>query len=129
MAVNLILNLALIPTIGHMGPPLATALASSVNVWLLYRTLRRRGQFVPDAQLRRRTLRLAAAAALMGGVLWFLANRFAPYTTGPTLDRWGAMFVLVTFGGLVYGLAALMFGAFHLRDIGRFVRRGSREVR
>ena len=129
MVVNLVGNLILIPTLGHVGPPLATALASTLNVALLYRTLRKRGQFVPDAQLRRRTVRLAAAAVLMGAVLWFLADRFAPYTTGPSLERWGAMFVLVAFGGLVYGLAALVFGAFRLRDIARFVRRGAREVK
>ena len=39
-----------------MGPPLATAIASTVNVALLYRTLRKRGHFVADAQLRRRAL-------------------------------------------------------------------------
>ncbi len=40
MVVNLVLNLALIVPLKHMGPPLATALASTVNVAMLYRTLR-----------------------------------------------------------------------------------------
>ena len=128
MLVNLGLNLVLIPTIGHVGPPLATALSSTVNVALLYRELARRGHFVPDAQLRRRAGRLAGAALLMGAVLWLLAGRFAPYTTGPSLQRWAAMAVLVALGGLVYTVAAFALGAFRLADVRRLVRRGGREA-
>src|SRR4051812_10620047 len=54
VVVNIAANLALIPLIGHVGPPLATALSSTVNIWLLYRTLVARGHFAADAQLRRR---------------------------------------------------------------------------
>ena len=123
MAVNLGFNLALIPTVGHVGPPLATALSSTLNVALLYRELRRRGHFVPDAQLIRRAVRLTGAALLMGVVLWLLAGRFAPYTTGPGLRRWAAMAVLVTLGGGVYAAATFALGAFRLADVRRLVRR------
>jgi putative peptidoglycan lipid II flippase len=129
MVVNLVLNLALIPTLGHVGPPLATAAASTLNVALLYRTLARRGQFAPDAQLRRRTWRLAVAALMMGAVLWLAEGWLAPFTTGTSLERWGAMLALVAGGCLVYAAAALLFGAFRLGDLRRFVRRGAREVR
>ena len=37
---------------GHVGPPLATALASTLNIWMLYRTLAKRGHFAADAQLK-----------------------------------------------------------------------------
>ena len=63
IAVNLALNLALIVPLEHIGPPLATALASTVNVWMLYHTLKKRGHFEADAQLRRRVPRLAVAAS------------------------------------------------------------------
>src|SRR4051812_3607773 len=66
IAVNIAANAILIPTIGHVGPPLATALASTINVAMLYRTLVKRGHFVADANLRRRIPRLALAALLMG---------------------------------------------------------------
>src|SRR5437868_4823580 len=67
VVVNLVGNLTLIPLLGrfgfgHVGPPLATAIASSVNVWMLYHTLRKRGHFEPDARLRRRVPRLALAS-------------------------------------------------------------------
>ena len=123
MVVNLVLNLALIPTIGHRGPPLATAIASTVNVALLYRTLRVRGQFVADARLRRRIPRAALAAVLMGVAMWFGNALFQPYVTGTSLERWGAMLVLVASGGLVYGLAVLATGAFRTADVRQLLRR------
>jgi putative peptidoglycan lipid II flippase len=126
MLVNLVGNLALIPTIGHMGPPLATAVASTVNVALLYRALRRRGQFAPDAQLKRRIPRAALAALLMGGVMWFGNALFRPYVTGDSLERWGAMLVLVTSGMLVYGIAVLATGAFRLSEVRQLLRRSSK---
>ena len=50
VGVNLVGNLILIPVLGrygygHVGPPLATAVASTVNVWMLYHTLKKRGHF------------------------------------------------------------------------------------
>src|SRR5690349_14411261 len=53
VGVNLAGNLILIPLLaqfgyGHVGPPLATALSSTVNVCFLYTTLAKRGHFVAD---------------------------------------------------------------------------------
>ena len=123
MVVNLVLNLALIVPLRHMGPPLATAIASTVNVALLYRTLARRGQFVPDPQLRRRAPRLLVAALAMGGAMFFLNDLFTPYVTGSTVERWGALVVLVGTGGLVYAAATVLTGAVRLADLTRLIRR------
>lgn len=123
MVVNLVLNLAFIVPLRHVGPPLATAIASSVNVALLWRTLARRGQFVADAQLKRRAWRLLVAALLMGVALWFANDLFRPYTTGASLQRWGAMLVLVASGGIVYAAATFAIGAFRVSDVKALVRR------
>ena len=123
IALNILFNFALILPLRHMGPPLATALSSTANVMLLYWALRKRGHFVPDARLRRRTLRLLGAALAMGAVMWFLNDRFAPYTTGPGLMRWAAMVVLVGTGGLVYGLACLALRAYLPSDLRAMFRR------
>jgi putative peptidoglycan lipid II flippase len=122
MVVNLVLNLALIVPLKHMGPPLATALASTVNTFLLYRTLRARGHFEPDARLRRRAWRLALAALAMGGVLWLLQGYVMPYTQGGWLIRTAAMTALVAVGGLVYAVATFVLGAFTREDLS-FLRR------
>jgi len=123
MGVNLFGNLLLIPLIGHVGPPLATAVASTVNVALLYRALRGRGQFVPDAQLRRRAPRLLLAALVMGAAIWPLLGLLAPHVTGGGIERWGAMLVLVGFGGLVYAAAVFLTGALRIADVKALVRR------
>jgi putative peptidoglycan lipid II flippase len=123
MGINLVGNFALIPTIGHMGPPLATALASTVNVALLYRALAKAGHFVPDAQLRRRAPRLGIAALAMGGVMFFTLDRFRPFVAGSSVERWGAMLVLVTSGALVYAAAVFLTGALRPADVRTLLRR------
>ncbi len=123
MVVNLVLNLALIVPLQHMGPPLATAIASTVNVALLYRMLAKRGQFVPDRQLRRRAPRLLVAALAMGATMFFLNDLFTPYVTGSTIERWGALVVLVGTGGLVYAAATVLTGAVRPADLKRLIRR------
>ncbi|MDE2405361.1 MAG: murein biosynthesis integral membrane protein MurJ [Sphingomonadales bacterium] len=123
MVVNLVLNLALIVPLAHMGPPLATAIASTVNVAMLYRELSRRGHFAPDAQLRRRAPRLALAALLMGVAMGFAQGWLTPYVHGTWLVRGLALAVLVSAGALVYGLATLALGAFTRADLQLLLRR------
>src|SRR6478609_5438095 len=119
VGVNLVGNLILIPVLGrygygHVGPPLATAIASSLNVWMLYRTLVRRDHFHADKQLRRRVPRLAAASLIMGVVLFFLAPAIDPYLTGSILRRAAGLTTLVGAGVAVYGLGCFLTGAFVL---------------
>jgi putative peptidoglycan lipid II flippase len=123
MVVNLVGNLILIPTIAHIGPPLATAIASTVNVLMLYVTLRRRGHFVPDARLRRRAPRLALAALAMGGVLYLCQGWLMPYVHAGWVVRIVSMGALVSAGALVYALAAILLGAFSRDDLQLLLRR------
>jgi putative peptidoglycan lipid II flippase len=123
VVVNIAANLALIPLIHHVGPPLATALSSTINVWMLYRTLAKRGHFVPDAQLKRRLPRLALAAVLMGAALFGLNRLLDPYLTGTLLMRFAALSVLVGTGGAIYGVACFITRAFTFGDIKALVRR------
>ena len=123
MAVNLAFNLALIVPLQHMGPPLATAIASTVNVAMLYWTLVRRGHFQVDARLKRRAPRLALAAVAMGVVLWFGQDLLTPYLHGTWLVRGLALAALVSAGGLVYALATLVTGAFTRADLALLRRR------
>jgi len=123
IAMNLVLNLALIMPLKHVGPPLATALASTVNVWMLYHTLKKRGHFEADARLRRRVPRLALASILMGAALFWIAPAIAPYLTGSILHRAGGLVVLVGAGGAVYAVACFLTGAFVLGDLKLLMRR------
>ena len=128
VAVNLVGNLVLIPLlgrygIGQMGPPLATALASTINVASLYIVLARRGHLAIDAQVRRRVPRLALAAGVMGGTLLLIAPPIDPYLTGSLPVRIGALTALVGAGVSVYGVACVLTGAYRLSDIKALLRR------
>jgi putative peptidoglycan lipid II flippase len=109
--------------LAHVGPPLATALASTVNVWMLYRTLVKRGHFIADARLKRRAPRLALAALAMGIVLWLTQGLLMPYVHGTWLVRFAALAVLVSAGMVVYGLATVVLGAFSREDLALLLRR------
>lgn len=122
MAVNLVGNLILIVPLQHIGPPLATAIASTINVLMLYLTLVRRGHFTLDARLRRRAPRLVLAALAMGAALWLGQGMLTPYLNGTWLVRGLAMAALVSAGCLVYGLATVVSGAFTRDDL-KFLRR------
>jgi len=123
IAVNLVLNLAFILPLKHVGPPLATALASTVNVWMLYHTLKKRGHFESDRRLRRRVPRLALAAGVMGIALYFFAPLVDPYMAGSIVRRFAALIVLVGAGAAVYAIACFVTGAFVLDDIKLLMRR------
>lgn len=125
VGVNIVANIVLIPLLGHVGPPLATALASTVNVAMLYRTLRKRGHFAVDAQLRRRLPRLALAALLMGAAVFGLESLLDPYLIGPIAMRYAALVVLVGTGCAIYGLACFVTGAFRVADVKALIRRRS----
>ncbi|MDB5691470.1 MAG: mviN, partial [Alphaproteobacteria bacterium] len=128
VGVNIVGNLILIPTVGIIGPPLATALSSTVNIGMLWRTLRSRGHFETDRQLRRRAPRMGLAALIMGGLLYFAAPYFDPYLTRSLLVRIVALGILVGAGGAVYAAACFATGAFALDDIKLLLRRRERET-
>jgi len=133
VGVNLAGNLLLIPLLarygyGHVGPPLATALASTVNVWMLYLTLKKRGHFESDARLRRRVPRLALASVIMGGMLYFVTPLIDPYLTGSILRRGLGLVALVGAGVGVYAAACFLTGAFVLDDVKLLLKRRAKEA-
>ncbi|MBV9882009.1 MAG: murein biosynthesis integral membrane protein MurJ [Sphingomonadaceae bacterium] len=133
VGINLVGNLILIPSLapfgmGHVGPPFATALASTINVWMLYRTLRRRGHLAPDRQLKRRLPRLAVAALIMGGAVWLLTPAIDPWLTRSLGERILGLAALVGGGVLLYGIACFLTGAFALDDVKLLLKRRSRDA-
>ena len=132
VGVNLAGNLILIPVLsrfgyGHVGPPLATALSSTANVWMLYATLSKRGYFVADARLKRRIPRLALAAVLMGVAIFGIDQLLDPWLNGRIWERYLALTALVSAGVAVYGVACFLTGAFVPGDLKILARRRARE--
>jgi putative peptidoglycan lipid II flippase len=130
LAVNFLLNIVFnagalapdsiagsLPKLEHIGPALATSIASTFNVVALGIALRRRRHFVADTELLRRLPRMALAAAAMGMTLWFAQEPLFH------LGRWLGLVSLVSLGVGVYGVAALLLGAFDVRALRRLIRR------
>ncbi|MEH3158638.1 MAG: murein biosynthesis integral membrane protein MurJ [Sphingomonas taxi] len=128
VAINLVGNLVLIPTLAHwnigqIGPPLATAIASTVNVASLYVVLGRRGHFTLDPALKRKAPRLALSALLMGAALLLVTPWVEPYLTGTLIVRALALTVLVGSGVAIYALTCFLTGAFRVADLRSLLRR------
>ncbi len=120
LALNIALSLALMHPLRHVGPPLATTLAMTVNVILLATLLLRRGHLAPDRMLWSRLARMAAATCIMAGMLWRLRIWLAPQPKNVSIS---ALTVMVAAGVAVYGAAALGFGLADLGAIREAVRR------
>jgi putative peptidoglycan lipid II flippase len=125
VVLNLAMNVAFMRPLQHIGPPLASSLAAIFNVVWLGGVLARRGQLRLDAVVRRRALRMVAASAAMGAVLWLTQRAlFAAPLHGIT--RMAALALLVALGLLTYGAAAMLFGAGDWRTLSRLLRRRRR---
>ena len=114
VAVNIAGSLAMFFVIGHVGIAIATSLAGWVNTGLLAGTLLKRGDFVFDAQFRRRIGPLCFASLVMGVAVWLLAWLLTPYfapAQGIAIQV-GALGLLVLAGLVIYlALAHLTGGA------------------
>ena len=122
VVLNLVLNLAFMVPLGHIGPALATSLAAICNVGGLAFVLLRRGHFVPDRQLIRRCLGMAGASAVMAGVLWG-AQSVLFQNPAHGWFRMASLAGLVGSGMVAYAVAASVLGAYDLRDVRRMMSR------
>lgn len=129
MLANVGLASALIWPLGHVGVALATALSSWLNVVLLGTVLYRRGDFAPDAVLRKRLFRLVLATLVMVAALLGLEWAAAPLFSRGTPTAVGALLGVLAGGGVIFLAAALILGAIARTDLVRLVPRSLRRGR
>ncbi|OAN47993.1 lipid II flippase MurJ [Paramagnetospirillum marisnigri] len=122
MLLNIGLNLALAPVIGHVGMALSTALAAWFNVVVLAVLLHRRGFFAMDQRLRTKAPRILAACAVMAAALWGTRLLLWPLAQGQMLAV-VMLAALVAVGALGYGLAVHLLGAARLSELKSMMRR------
>jgi putative peptidoglycan lipid II flippase len=122
MALNVAINLALAPWLGHVGMALSTALSSWFNVAALAWLLRKRGFFAMDARLKSKLPRIIGACAIMGAVLWGARQWLWPQAQGQLMAVL-VLTVLVAAGGLAFVIAAHLLGAARLAEIKAMMRR------
>lgn len=117
---NLLLNLALMGPLQHVGVALSTSIAAWANAGLLALLLARRGHFVADRRLRRTAPRMLGAALFMGLVLMVLAWWLAP---GAGLRGVAMLAAVCVLGAAAYFAMAQAAGALDLRELRRLLRR------
>jgi putative peptidoglycan lipid II flippase len=124
LALNLALNLVLLPRLGHVGIALATAASGWLNAGLLAGVLMRRGMLATDLRLRRRGLGLLAAVAVMALAVALGRLGLAPALAGPPLGRAAALAALIAGGAAVFVAGAQLLGALDAAELWRALRRG-----
>lgn len=111
LIVNLVLALALIQPLAHIGLALAVSIAALVNAGLLWWALRNKGFYTPIVGWLRLVVQSVFAAFLMALSLWWLESIvLSDWALASGLERAGALLLLVVAGMLIYALALLLFG-------------------
>jgi putative peptidoglycan lipid II flippase len=123
LGANIALNFALVPFFGLYGLALALALTAWLNCAMLYVTLRKRGHFQVSGRVASRVSRQLIAGAAMGATLYAVNMFLGPLFNGSTIERMGALSVLVGSGGLVYFGLGWMIGAINREDVMLLLRR------
>jgi putative peptidoglycan lipid II flippase len=123
LLINIGLNLLLVPRLGVVGLALAGSVSAWCNVVALYSILAARGHFHLTRLVLTRLLRIAAAAAFMGGVLWYALPYGTEWYAGAVLERVAAIGALVALGGVAFFAAAFALGAIDRRTIDQLRRR------
>jgi putative peptidoglycan lipid II flippase len=111
LVVNLVLALALIQPLAHIGLALAVSTAALVNAGLLWWALRRKGFYTPIVGWMRFLLQSGFAVLVMAVSLWWLQQALlSDWTLASGWERSGALLLLVLVGMLSYAIALLLFG-------------------
>jgi len=117
LALNITLNIILIPVMGVSGLALAGAIAAWANCILLYIMLHYRGHYHLEGDLIFRMLRIAISAAAMGAAIHFLKPFGDAYYGGNAIERVVSIAILVGAGGIAYFMLAIATGAIDNKKI------------
>ncbi len=123
VALNIALTIGLMQSFAHVGIALGTALAAWLNAGVLAIILRRRGHFATDRRLKRRSLGVLAATAVMAAGLWGARQGLAIDPSAGLIERTLTLLALIAGGGMLYLGAAQVLGGLDLRDLKRLLKR------
>jgi putative peptidoglycan lipid II flippase len=125
LVVNIVLNLALMGPMGHVGLALATAIAAWLNAGLLAWMLVRRGHWLADDRLRQRLPQGVLATGGLAVGLWLAVRWLAEPLAGSGVERIGTLAAVVAGGLVFYAALAHMLGVIKFGEIRALARRGS----
>jgi putative peptidoglycan lipid II flippase len=126
MVINAALAFGLKPYLGWIAPAIAATVAGWAMVACLWLGARRMGEVARfDQRFYDRSLRILAASAIMGAVLFGVVQQFGWLFYLPSW-RYLALLGLIVLGAVVYFGVAQVIGAVRLGDLKRSVRRGGK---
>jgi putative peptidoglycan lipid II flippase len=116
------MNVVFVPFLGVAGLALSIGLGACINAGFLYRGLRRRGIYTPQAGWMGFFVRLVVAVSAMGAVAWACQSQFdwAALRAHPWL-RVGALFGIIAIAAGTYFAVLLALG-FKPRDFKRMAK-------
>jgi putative peptidoglycan lipid II flippase len=118
LALTQLMNFAFIGWLKHAGLALSIGLASCFNAAMLWRGLRQRGVYLPQAGWGIFMLKLLVALMVLGSVLWFASAGDAKWLAMSGGQRL-LQLTAVVLAGLVSYFATLGLLGFRLRDFRR----------
>lgn len=107
---NLVLNLALVGPLAHVGLALATSLAAFVNAGLLLRILLLKGIYRPRAGWLPHLLRIALASTLMAVLLLWLNWPLAQWSAWQAGERVLHLLALIGVGVIAFASSCFLLG-------------------
>lgn len=110
MGVNVVLSLALVYPLAHIGLAAAISAAAFINAGLLYRTLRRQDVYQPLRGWGVFLLRIVLASALMGLLLGWGVGELQSWLSAGAMERVWRLAVWVGAGLLAYLIAIILLG-------------------
>jgi putative peptidoglycan lipid II flippase len=107
----------------YVGIPIATALAGWANALLLWRALKRSGEFSVDARLARNLVLIALASIAMAACLFWSEGWLAQYLvpTQGVITQGLALALLLGAGAIVYAAVIVGTGVLRPVQVGRFL--------
>jgi putative peptidoglycan lipid II flippase len=107
----------------YVGIPIATAIAGWANALLLWRALKRSGEFSADARLARNLVLIALASIAMAACLFWSEGWLAPYLvpTQGVVTQGLALALLLGAGAIVYAAVIVGTGVLRPVQVGRFL--------
>jgi putative peptidoglycan lipid II flippase len=123
MVANLALTIGLMSFLAHVGVALALTLSGWMQALTLLVLLHRHGHFRLDQRARDRIPRIAAAALGMAGIVLGARMLLEPALAGHTIERLGALALLVGVGILAFAVLVLILGGADWRELRGQMRR------
>lgn len=110
MAANIVFCVILVYPLRHVGLALATSLAAYLNAALLFFALKKERVYRPQPGWGGFLLRVCAASAGMGLLIWWGSGATAEWLSMPVWQRAGKLLLWVGLGGALYFVSLRVMG-------------------